>query len=175
MIYLITGGCGFLGSNLASETLKRGHKLVIFDDLSRPGSAANLIWLKSVGEFSFIHGDIRNTNDVEKLISILNPDVVFHLAGQVAMTTSIENPKKDFEINAYGTINLLEALRKIRSSATVIYSSTNKVYGDIDYLIEYPVFADTPDPRKAETEAVRFYNRELFQFLNETYVSYCIR
>ena len=133
MIFLITGGCGFLGSNLASEVIKRGHKLVVFDNLSRLGSASNLTWLKSLGEFSFIHGDIRNTNDVEKLILNLNPDVVFHLAGQVAMTTSIEDPKKDFEINVYGTINLLESLRKINSSATVIYSSTNKVYGDLDF------------------------------------------
>ena len=133
MIYLITGGCGFLGSNLASEVIKRGHKLVVFDNLSRLGSASNLNWLKSLGEFSFIHGDIRNTNDIENLLSNLNPDVVFHLAGQVAMTTSIENPKKDFEINVYGTINLLESLRKINSSATVIYSSTNKVYGNLDF------------------------------------------
>ena len=133
MKYLITGGCGFLGSNLASEVLKRGHELVVFDNLSRLGSISNLAWLEGFGDFSFIHGDIRNTNDVEKLISNMNPEVVFHLAGQVAMTSSLENPRKDFEINVFGTINLLESLRKFSPNTTVIYSSTNKVYGDLDF------------------------------------------
>jgi CDP-paratose 2-epimerase len=133
MKYLITGGCGFLGSNLASEVLKRGHELVVFDNLSRLGSTSNLAWLRGFGDFSFIHGDIRNTSDVEKLISNMNPEVVFHLAGQVAMTSSLENPRKDFEINVCGTINLLESLRKFSSDTTVIYSSTNKVYGDLDF------------------------------------------
>lgn len=133
MIYLITGGCGFLGSNLASEVLKRGHELVIFDNLSRLGSNSNLAWLKNFGAFSFVLGDIRNANDIEKLIANTNPDVVFHLAGQVAMTTSLENPRVDFEINVCGTINLLESLRKFNSTATVIYSSTNKVYGNLDF------------------------------------------
>jgi CDP-paratose 2-epimerase len=133
MNFLITGGCGFLGSNLASEVLKRGHKLVVFDNLSRLGSTSNLKWLKDFGDFSFIHGDISNANDVDKLISSINPEVVFHLAGQVAMTRSMENPRKDFEINVCGTINLLESLRKFSPNTTVIYSSTNKVYGDLDF------------------------------------------
>ncbi len=132
MKYLITGGCGFMGSNLAAEVLKRREELIIFDNLYRHGSYQNLEWLKSQGKFQFIHADIRNANDVEKTIKDVNPDVIFHLAGQVAMTTSIDNPRFDFEINALGTFNLLEAIRKYSPESIIIYSSTNKVYGDLE-------------------------------------------
>lgn len=134
MKYLITGGCGFLGSNLAHEALNQGADLVIFDNLSRTGSEKNLTWLQEFGSFKFINGDIRNVNDVEQLIIAEKPDVVFHLAGQVAMTTSIQNPRKDFEINAVGTFNLLDAIRKYSPQTTIIYSSSNKVYGDLEWL-----------------------------------------
>jgi CDP-paratose 2-epimerase len=134
MKYLITGGCGFLGSNLAKEALARNIDLVIFDNLSRVGSEKNLAWLKSLGRFKFVHGDIRSANDVEQLVASEKPDVIFHLAGQVAMTTSIQNPRKDFEINASGTLNLLDSVRKYAANAAVIYSSTNKVYGDLGQL-----------------------------------------
>jgi CDP-paratose 2-epimerase len=134
MKYLITGGCGFLGSNLAQEVLKRKSELFIFDNLSRVGSEKNLEFLKSQGDFKFIHGDIRNSNDVELAIINVKPDVLFHLAGQVAMTTSIKNPKLDFEINVIGTINVLEAVRKHSPESVIVYSSTNKVYGDLEYL-----------------------------------------
>lgn len=130
--YLITGGLGFLGSNLAQEALVRGENLVVFDNLSRPGSEKNLVWLRNQGEFEFVHGDIRNAWDVERLVKRVKPDVVFHLAGQVAMTTSIANPRMDFEVNALGTLNLLEAVRRHVAEAVVIYSSTNKVYGDLE-------------------------------------------
>lgn len=133
MKYLITGGCGFLGSNLAEEVLARGEELCVFDNLSRVGSLKNKEWLNSKGEFEFVHGDIRNAWDVERVIQRFQPDVIFHLAGQVAMTTSIDNPRIDFEINAQGTLNLLEAVRKYVPEATVIYSSTNKVYGDLEW------------------------------------------
>jgi CDP-paratose 2-epimerase len=132
MKLLITGGCGFLGSNLAAHALKRGDDLVVFDNLSRHGATDNLLWLRSQGKFTFVHGDIRNTNDVTRLVRDLIPEAVFHLAGQVAMTTSIANPRLDFEINALGTLNLLEALRLHAKDATIIYSSTNKVYGDLE-------------------------------------------
>lgn len=134
MKYLITGGCGFIGSNLASEVLKRGEELVVFDNLFRYGSGQNLEWLKKQGKFTYYPYDIRNTNDVETVIKKEEPDVVFHLAGQVAMTTSIQNPRLDFEINALGTFNLLDAIRKYCPEAMVIYSSTNKVYGDFANL-----------------------------------------
>lgn len=132
MKLLITGGCGFLGSNLAAEALRRGDDLVVFDNLSRHGATDNLAWLRGQGTFRHVHGDIRNSNDVTRLVQEVCPDAVFHLAGQVAMTTSIANPRMDFEINAMGSHNLLEAVRLYAPQAAVIYSSTNKVYGDLE-------------------------------------------
>ena len=157
MKLLITGGCGFLGSNLAAESLRRGDELVVFDNLSRLGSTDNLVWLRSQGEFRHVHGDIRNANDVTRLIQEFQPDTIFHLAGQVAMTTSIANPRLDFEINAMGSHNLLEAVRQHAPEAAVIYSSTNKVYGDLEQYtyretetryecIEYPRGFDEKTP-----------------------------
>ncbi len=134
MRYLITGGCGFLGTNLSSEVLRRNEELFIFDNLSRTGAIENLAWLRSLGDFQFIHSDIRNSNDVERVIKDTKPDVIFHLAGQVAMTTSIENPRMDFEINALGTFNLLEAVKEYSPESIIIYSSTNKVYGDLEWV-----------------------------------------
>lgn len=134
MRYLITGGCGFLGSNLAAEALRRGEELAIFDNLSRFGSEQNLSWLKSQGEFLFQHGDIRDSFAVARLVKDFKPDMIFHLAGQVTMTNSIANPRLDFEINALGTINVLEAVREFCPECGVVYSSTNKVFGDLEYL-----------------------------------------
>ena len=132
MKLLITGGCGFLGSNLAADALARGDELIIFDNLYRNGSRNNLTWLQGLGEFRFEHGDIRNQNDITRLVREIKPDAIFHLAGQVAMTTSIVNPRMDFEVNVMGTHNLLEAVRLYAPEATVVYSSTNKVYGDLE-------------------------------------------
>lgn len=134
MKYLITGGCGFLGSNIAAELIKQGQELIIFDNLSRFGSTNNLLWLQSLGHCTFVHGDIRNTDDCTNLIQNFKPDVIFHLAGQVAMTTSIKRPRFDFEVNALGSLNILEAVRKYSSNTAIIYSSTNKVYGDLEQL-----------------------------------------
>lgn len=134
MKYLITGGCGFIGSNLAAEVLKKGEGLFIFDNLFRSGSSRNLRWLKKLGEFKYYPFDIRNYNDIETVIKDIKPDVIFHLAGQVAMTTSIENPRLDFETNTVGTHNLLEVVRKYSPESIILYSSTNKVYGDLEYL-----------------------------------------
>ncbi len=132
MKLLITGGCGFLGSNLASDAISRRDELVIFDNLYRNGSRDNLLWLQGQGKFTFEHGDIRNQNDITRIVQSFKPDAIFHLAGQVAMTTSIANPRMDFEVNVMGTHNLLEALRLHAPEATVVYSSTNKVYGDLE-------------------------------------------
>lgn len=134
MRILITGGCGFLGSNLAASALEKGYELIVFDNLSRLGSTQNLEWLRGQGAFTHVHGDIRNTNDVTRIVRDFKPDGVFHVAGQVAMTTSIANTRLDFEINALGSLNLLEAVRDHAPEATVIYSSTNKVYGDLEYI-----------------------------------------
>jgi CDP-paratose 2-epimerase len=132
MKLLITGGCGFLGSNLAAHAVAQGMDLCVFDNLQRHGAQENLAWLRARGTFEFAHGDIRNANDVERLVQRFVPDQVFHLAGQVAMTTSIANPRMDFEVNALGTLNVLEALRRHSPEAGVFYSSTNKVYGDLE-------------------------------------------
>lgn len=132
MKILITGGCGFLGSNLAKHAIESGHELAVFDNLYRNGSVDNLQWLKTLGSFQFIHGDIRNANDVQRTVRDFKPDAVFHLAGQVAMTTSIANTRMDFEINAMGSLNVLEAVRDHAPNASVLYSSTNKVYGDLE-------------------------------------------
>ena len=132
MKLLITGGCGFLGSNLAAHALTQGIELCVFDNLYRHGSQSNFQWLRGQGNFEFVHGDIRNANDVQRLIARFKPDAIFHLAGQVAMTTSIADPRMDFEVNALGTLNLLEAVRAHAPEAVVIYSSTNKVYGDLE-------------------------------------------
>ncbi len=129
---MITGGCGFLGSNLALEVLRCGEELAVFDNLSRVGSAKNLAWLKKQGDIHFIHGDIRDPFALEKNVADFAPDVIFHLAGQVAMTTSIANPRLDFEVNALGSFNVLEAVRKYAPECIVLYSSTNKVYGDLE-------------------------------------------
>ena len=132
MKLLITGGCGFLGSNLASDALARGDELVVFDSLYRNGSRENLTWLQTQGKFTFEHGDIRNQNDITRVIQSFKPDAIFHLAGQVAMTTSIANPRMDFEVNVMGTHNLLESVRQHAPESVVVYSSTNKVYGDLE-------------------------------------------
>ena len=134
MKYLITGGCGFIGSNMAAEVLKQGDELFILDNLFRHGSADNLAWLRKQGNFKYYPFDIRNANDVETAIKEIIPDFIFHLSGQVAMTTSISNPRLDFEINALGNFNLLDAVRKYSPNSIILYSSTNKVYGDFENL-----------------------------------------
>lgn len=130
--FLITGGCGFLGSNIASELINRKEEVVVLDNLYRFGSDQNLSWLKSQGNFKFLHRDVRNRPDVEETIKAEKPDVIFHLAGQVAMTTSVERPTFDFDINVVGSFNLLESVRKHSPESIIIYSSTNKVYGDLE-------------------------------------------
>lgn len=129
---LINGGCGFLGSNLASFGIKNGYDVTVFDNLSRYGSYKNLDWLNTFGKFTYIHGDTRINNDIEEVIKRGHFDAVFHLAGQVAMTTSIENPCKDYETNSVGAFNLLDSIRKYSPDTAVFFSSTNKVYGDLE-------------------------------------------
>lgn len=132
MKLLITGGCGFLGSNLAAAAMRRGDRVVVLDNLSRLGADRNRAWLESVGQFEFIHDDVRSAERVAALVERVRPDALFHLAGQVAMTTSLADPRADFEINAAGTLNVLEAVRAHAPECAVVYSSTNKVYGDLE-------------------------------------------
>lgn len=129
---LITGGAGFIGTNLASRYLKKGHEVAIFDNFSRHGSKFNLQWLKqNHPQIEVVEGDIRKEKELSKFFE-RKADLVFHLAAQVAVTTSVSNPKEDFEINARGTLNVLEAVRKSNSDPVFIFSSTNKVYGGME-------------------------------------------
>lgn len=133
---LITGGAGFIGSNAAVYFLKKGYKVTIFDNFSRKGSEKNIKWIKN--EFKgknlkLIKGDVRKDGiKIERLAK--ESDLILHLAAQVAVTTSVENPREDFEINALGTFNVLEAVRKSGNNPVFIYSSTNKVYGGLEDL-----------------------------------------
>ena len=131
---LITGGAGFVGSNLAASLLGKHEHVTVFDSLARHGASENLAWLRSLGLTDFVHGDIRNAFDVEQTVKNIQPDVIFHLAGQVAMTTSMQSPRRDFEINVLGSINVLEAVRQYTPETAIIYASSNKVYGNLDHL-----------------------------------------
>jgi CDP-paratose 2-epimerase len=137
--WIITGGCGFVGSNLAASLLDDGHQVVALDNLSRVGASENLSWLRQrsatpgAGRFTFIHADTRDRADVEGTFEAQAAGLtaVAHLAGQVAMTTSIARPRLDFEVNVGGAFNLLESVRRFSPKAAVLFSSTNKVYGDL--------------------------------------------
>jgi len=131
--YLITGGAGFIGSNYVQRLVQRGEKVTIYDNLSRAGARKNLDWLrKSFGEDSFnvIVGDVRDASRIAE--AARDADVIVHLAGQVAVTTSVIDPRADFESNAIGTFNTLEAARLSGRDPIFLYSSTNKVYGGME-------------------------------------------
>jgi CDP-paratose 2-epimerase len=131
--YLITGGAGFIGSNYVHRLMKRGEKVRIFDNFVRAGAPRNLEWLKKeFGEdaLDVVVGDIRDADRIAE--AGRDADVIVHLAGQVAVTTSVTNPREDFEVNALGTFNVLEAARLSGKKPIVLYSSTNKVYGGMD-------------------------------------------
>ena len=131
--YLITGGAGFIGSNYVHQLLSRGESVTILDNFSRGGAPRNLEWLeKTFGKDSFrvIRGDVRDAALVAE--SAKGSYVIVHLAGQVAVTTSVINPRDDFENNALGTFNVLEGARLSGKNPIFIYASTNKVYGGMD-------------------------------------------
>ena len=131
--YLITGGAGFIGSNYVHRLLARGEKVTIYDNFARAGAPRNLDWLKQeYGEkaFNVIVGDVRDAESIAEAAK--SADVIVHLAGQVAVTTSVINPRDDFECNALGTFNVVEAARLSDRNPVLIYASTNKVYGGMD-------------------------------------------
>jgi len=130
---IITGGAGFIGSNASSRYLRRGQQVVVVDNLARDGVRENLEWLRSLGgTLEFHQIDVRDEAGVRSVFQQhRNADQVLHLAAQVAVTTSVRNPREDFEINALGTFNVLEAMRQSAMRAPLIYSSTNKVYGEM--------------------------------------------
>jgi CDP-paratose 2-epimerase len=126
---LITGGAGFIGTNLADRLLSLGRRVRIYDSLARRGTERNLRWLRSRhGErLDVMRADIRDETSVRQAVTGVG--MVFHFAAQVAVTTSLELPRDDFSVNMGGTLNLLEALRQSCSNAGLIFTSTNKVYG----------------------------------------------
>lgn len=132
--FVVTGGSGFIGSNLANSLLADGRDVVIIDSLVRGGVAQNLDWLKHRHKEKVIAliADILDMSAIEGAFE--DAAAVFHLAAQTAVTTSLERPTSDFEVNARGTINILEAVRRSRSKPPLIFSSTNKVYGGLQNL-----------------------------------------
>jgi len=133
LAYLITGGAGFIGTNYADRLLGRGESLTILDNLERSGAEKNLAWLRERhGEAAFrlVTADVRDPDAVSAAAA--PADVIVHLAAQVAVTTSVIDPRTDFSVNALGTVNVLEAARASRRSPIVLYASTNKVYGEME-------------------------------------------
>lgn len=129
---LITGGAGFIGSNSARYFAKRGWSVAILDNLSRRGAVDNLGWIQEQAQIQFHKMDVRDQDAVERRVAEMKPDVLLHLAAQVAVTTSVACPREDFEINALGTFNMLEAVRKHSPDTFFINASTNKVYGKME-------------------------------------------
>lgn len=129
---LVTGGAGFIGCNLAHALLQDGQQVCIFDDLSRLGAERNLGWLQEQhpNGLEFVWGDVRDFAAVREVVQ--DADVIYHLAAQVAVTTSVSDPRTDFEVNALGTLNVLEAARLAGHQPIVVFTSTNKVYGGLD-------------------------------------------
>ncbi|MDG7011222.1 MAG: GDP-mannose 4,6-dehydratase [Nitrososphaerota archaeon] len=136
MKVLVTGGAGFVGSHVAERCLEKGDDVVVFDDLSRSGvlgkgrrstDAYNLEFLKGKkGKLSFVNGDVRSPEAVGR--AARGAKTIYHIAGQVAVTASLADPRRDFEVNALGTFNVMEAARE--NDAAVLFTSTNKVYGE---------------------------------------------
>jgi CDP-paratose 2-epimerase len=131
---LIIGGAGFIGVNAAQSFASQGWRVTLFDNLSRKGAQSNLDWLRQRHNVAFTKGDIRDREALERLFAERAYDAVLHLAGQVAVTTSVLNPREDFEINALGTLNVLEAARQHCPQASLLFASTNKVYGKLEEL-----------------------------------------
>ncbi len=163
MDIFITGGAGFIGCNLADRHLGRGDRVVIFDDFSRAGTDANLRWLRERHDdrLEVVRGDIRDAAALRSALPA-STDRVYHLAAQVAVTTSVVDPRQDFEINALGTFNVLEAVRAGAPEAALIYASTNKVYGGMEdtAVVEEEGryrYADLPEG-VAETQPLDFHS-----------------
>jgi len=131
MKYLVTGGAGFIGANTVDRLLSDGHTVAVVDDLSRPGSEKNLAWLREKHSgFSFFRVDIRDAAELDRTFAEGRPvDAILHFAAQVAVTSSVSDPRFDFEVNALGSLNVLEAARRHSPEAFLLLTSTNKVYG----------------------------------------------
>ena len=131
---LITGGAGFVATNVADRLARDGCRVRLFDNLSRAGVEHNVAWLKRQhgSKVEVVRGDVRDMPSVQRAVNGVTH--VFHFAAQVAVTTSLVDPLSDFEVNARGTLNLLEAIRTLDNRPSVLFTSTNKVYGHLDDL-----------------------------------------
>ena len=129
---LITGGAGFIGVNAARHFSEKGWAVTVLDNLSRRGTDDNLRWLQQTADIGFERADIRDAAALQTIMADRQPSVLLHLAAQVAVTTSVTDPREDFEINAMGTFNVLEAVRQESPESFVINASTNKVYGKME-------------------------------------------
>lgn len=129
---VITGGAGFIGTNLADRLLREGRRVLVLDDLSRPGVQGNLRWLQEEhgSRVGVEVGDVRDPKVVRRAVA--GAASVFHFAAQVAVTTSVTDPMADFAVNLGGTLNVLEELRRLPSPPPLLFTSTNKVYGDLE-------------------------------------------
>jgi|GraSoiStandDraft_55_1057291.scaffolds.fasta_scaffold217394_1 CDP-paratose 2-epimerase len=151
MSILVTGGAGFVGCHLVHDLLRDNRKVTVLDSLSRRGSERNLEWLQRQhpdGDLRFVKGDVRDSEVVKAAAE--DVDAIYHLAGQVAVTSSVQNPRVDFEINALGTLNVLEAARQSPRQPVLMFTSTNKVYGGMEdvALVEKDTsyeYRDLPD------------------------------
>jgi CDP-paratose 2-epimerase len=128
---LITGGSGFIGTNLAHRLLSTGHPVLLLDSLARPGVEQNLRWLHDThgSRLEIMIADVRDAAALRRAVQ--QASQVFHFAAQVAVTTSLTDPPEDFEVNARGTLNLLEAIRAQQVPPGLVFTSTNKVYGGL--------------------------------------------
>ena len=132
MRHLVIGGAGFIGTNLAHHLLDSGESVTVVDDLSRRGATQNAQWLQERHpRMHFVRADIR-TDRTESQQLVKEADVVHHLAAQVAVTASVDDPRTDFEINLLGTLNVLEAVRQAGTDPILLFASTNKVYGQME-------------------------------------------
>lgn len=162
---VITGGAGFIGSNLANRLLGLGKPVLIFDNLSRAGVERNLAFLRERhgARVEVVIADIRDASQVKA--AVRRASAVYHLAAQVAVTTSLDDPRTDFEINAGGTLNVLEALRECNRQVPLLYTSTNKVYGAINEVPLHdigdrcePVIAELRETGFGESRPLDFYS-----------------
>ncbi len=131
---LITGGAGFIGVNSAAHFAAKGWDVTVLDNLSRRGAPDNLQWLRERAPLHFERVDLRDAAEVDRVVRGTRPNVLLHLAAQVAVTTSVSHPREDFEINALGTFNMLDAVRRLSPRTFFINASTNKVYGKMEDL-----------------------------------------
>lgn len=132
---LVTGGAGFIGCNATAYFSTRNWQVTVLDNLSRQGAQANLHWLRENTSFDFEPVDVRDASDVARVLCEHRYDAVIHLAAQVAVTTSVTDPRTDFAVNALGTFNVLDAVRQHCPEAVMIFASTNKVYGKIERAV----------------------------------------